>query len=331
LRRSNLRSEGIGRKRRGKGFSYHHNGFTVTDKQELARIRELVIPPAWRDVWISPDPRGHIQAVGVDAAGRKQYLYHPQWRTQRDREKFDRMLEVARALPKLRRTVARDLRGHGLTRRRVLAAAARMLDSAALRIGGETYAVDDPVLGDATFGLATLRREHVSVRGDRITICFLGKGGAELEFEVTDAELAPVLRSLLRRADPHPELLAFRAGRQWRDVRTEHVNPYLREVSGLEMTAKDFRTWHGTVAAAISLAQAGPPAGVTAERRAIAQAMRDVAERLGNTPAVARKSYVDARVIEHYRRGNTIDSTDWDRAQRDVLKLLGGGNGAAAD
>ena len=326
LWRSDLSSKGITRKRRGKGFSYHLEGRPVTDQETLERIRALVIPPAWRRVWISTDPRGHIQAVGFDAAGRKQYLYHPKWRTLRDHAKFDHMLEVAAALPRLRRRVARDINARGLTRERVLAAAVRMLDSAALRIGGESYAQDDPVLGDATFGLATLRRDHVRVRGDTISFCFPGKNGEEFEFEVTDRALAGVVKPLLRRRDPNPELLAYPNGSDtWRDVRTEHVNAYLREGSGLDMTAKDFRTWYGTVTAAVSLACCEPPTGVTKERRAIAQAMRDVAERLGNTPAVARKSYVDERVLELYRQGATISASEaarWDKAERAVLRLL---------
>lgn len=327
LRRSDLNCEGIRRKRRGKGFSYHLQGEPVTDPETLERVTSLAIPPAWRRVWICPEPHGHIQAIGFDAAGRKQYLYHAQWRDERDREKFDHVLEVAAALPGMRRRVALHLGSRGLTRERVLAASVRLLDSAALRIGGESYAQDDPVLGDATFGLATLRREHVAVRGYKIVFGFNGKGATPLEFEVADRPLAGVIGALLRRRDPCPELLAFRNGSGWRDVRGEHVNAYLREVSGLEMTAKDFRTWHGTVAAAVALARCDPPIGVTKQRRAVAHAMREVAERLGNTPAVARKSYVDARVVEHFCQGTTIELSETDereRAERAVLKLLGG-------
>lgn len=338
LRRSDLNSAGITRTRRGKGFSFHLNASPVTDPETLERVRNLVIPPAWRRVWISPDPRGHIQAVGFDAAGRKQYLYHPQWRTERDRAKFDHMLEVAAALPRVRRRVTRDLGSKNpagiedLTRERVLAAATRMLDSAALRIGGESYAQDDPVLGDATFGLATLRRDHVRVRGYTVGFCFPGKNGTTLEFDVEDRDLAGVIKPLLGRRDPDPELLAFRTGGGWRDVRTEHVNRYLREISGLDLTAKDFRTWHGTVAAAVALACCEPPTGVTKERRAVAGAMREVAERLGNTPAVARKSYVDVRVVEHFRQGTTIsqsEAADWNKAERAVLRMLGDGGKTA--
>jgi DNA topoisomerase IB len=186
---------GITRRRRGKGFSYFHDGRPVTDPASLERIRSLVIPPAWHQVWICLDPQGHLQATGVDAAGRRQYRYHDQWRARRDAAKFDHMLEVAAALPRLRKQGAAGLSLRGLSRERVLAAAARLLDSAVLRAGGESYAQDDPVLGEATFGLATLRRDHVSVAGDTTTLCFQGKGGASIEMAVTDRPLAAVVRS----------------------------------------------------------------------------------------------------------------------------------------
>ncbi len=325
LRRSKLDVPGISRKRRGKGFVYFFDGSRVTGEAELRRIKALVIPPAWTDVWISPDVAGHIQAVGVDAAGRKQYLYHEDWRTRRDGEKFAHMLEVARALPRLRKRLGDDLNTRGFTRQRVLAAAVTLLDSAAIRIGGEAYAQDDPVLGDTTFGLATLHRDHVSVRDSRIHFCFPAKGGITAESDVDNAAVAAVIKALLRRDDDNPELLAYKEGRQWRDVRGEHVNAYLREVSGIDLSAKDFRTWHGTVAVAVSLARQGCAEGTTKQRRAIAQAMRDAAELLGNTPAIARKSYADPQVLELYRRGVTIAPGSADprqRAERAVLKLL---------
>lgn len=325
MRRSDLSAEGIRRQRRGKGFSYEFDGGAVKDAEVLDRIKALVIPPAWRQVWICPDPAGHIQAIGIDAAGRKQYLYHARWRDRRDAQKFAHMLEVARALPRLRRRVEADLETSGLAKERVLAAATRMLDSAALRIGGESYAQDDPVLGDATFGLATLRREHVTVNGSRIGFSFLGKGAAPLEFEVEDQVLAEVLKQLLRREGSHPRLLVYRSDSGWRDVRGEHVNWYLRENSNMDMTAKDFRTWYGTVCAAICLAGCEPANGVTQQRRNIAQAMRETAQMLGNTASIARKSYVDGRVVELYSNGVTItpgEATDWHRAERAVLKLL---------
>jgi DNA topoisomerase IB len=314
LRRSDPSAVGINRRRRGNGFTYELDGAAVRDAEVLARIKALVIPPAWRQVWICPHPAGHIQAVGVDDAGRKQYLYHEKWRIKRDTEKFAHMLDVARALPRLRERVAADLAQRGLVRERVLAATVRLLDTAALRIGGESYA--------DSFGLATLCQEHVSVRGSRVHFRFTGKGGVSMEFDVEDAGLAAVVKGLLRRRADH--LFAYREGRDWREVRSEHINEYLRAVSGIDMTAKDFRTWRGTVAAAISLAELGPGEGVTRERKAIAQAMRDAAELLGNTAAIARKSYVDPQLLELYRRGVTISSTDWPRAERETLQLLGG-------
>jgi len=335
LRRSDTRAEGITRRRRGKGFSYFHHGKPVTDADTLERIRALVIPPAWRQVWICLDPQGHLQATGVDDAGRRQYRYHDQWRIRRDAAKFSHMLEVAEALPRLRKRVAAGLAQRGLNRERVLAAAARLLDSAVIRTGGEGYANDDPVLGEATFGLATLRRSHVSVTGDAIILCFQAKGGTETEIAVRDRPLAGLVRRLLGRDDPNPELLGFREGGQWRDVRTQDVNDYLREASGIQLTAKDFRTWHGTVAAAVSLAHTGSVPTKTGARKAVTQAMRDAAELLGNTAAVARKSYVDPRVIDAYVQGETIawpngqdpaatfsDRALWAKAERATLALL---------
>ncbi len=302
LRRSNLSGPGIQRRRRGRGFSYHLDGGAVGAACR-ERIEALAIPPAWKQVWICPDERGHIQAVGTDAAGRRQYLYHGQWRARRDREKFARMTAMAQTLPRLRATVTGDLRGRGLTRRRVLAAAVRLLDRAALRIGGEAYAVDDPRVGEATFGLATVRREHARVRNGTVTLSFPAKGGVPAEVVVRDAELAPVVRALLRRADPHEELFAYWQGRRWVDVRSGDVNDYLREISGAGITAKDFRTWHGTVAATVALGACAETATKTARKRAVAQAMRQTAQILGNTPAVARASYVDPRIVDAFHAG----------------------------
>jgi DNA topoisomerase IB len=300
LRRSDLAQPGITRRRRGKGFSYEFNGKPLRDQEQLDRVAALVIPPAWRDVWICPDERGHIQAIGVDDAGRRQYRYHDQWRAQRDRKKFAHLAEFAGALPRIRKTIESDLTARGLARERVLAAAARVLDRAAIRIGSEAYAVDDPTLGEATFGLATIRRDHVAVTGAKVTMTFPAKGGADTEVEIEDVPLAAVIRSLLRRDEPSEELLAYRAGDGWRDVRSTDINGYLRDISGIEMTAKDFRTWHGTVAAAVSLCVAGDCKTATARKKAAAAAMRAAASILGNTPAVARASYVDPRLLDTF-------------------------------
>ncbi|HET8661770.1 MAG TPA: DNA topoisomerase IB [Micromonosporaceae bacterium] len=303
LRRCDPSGPGYRRRRRGRGFSYlDPDGRPVTDPEELARLRALVIPPAWRDVWICPDPRGHVQATGVDAAGRRQYLYHPVWRARREAQKFDRVQQVAGRLPRLRRRVSAHLRGEGLSRERVLATAVRLLESGLFRVGGDEYATGE----DATYGLATLRPEHVRVGRDRVVFEYLAKGGVERVCTVTDAEVREMLRELRRRRRGADRLFAYRVGRRWREVRSDDVNGYLREVSGCEMTAKDFRTWHATVLAAVLLARAGAAESVTRRRRTVARVIREVAEELGNTPAVTKASYVDPRVVDRYHEGVTV-------------------------
>ena len=321
LRRSNPNLPGYTRRRRGRGFSYHdRTGAAIGDPTELARIRALVIPPAWRKVWICPDPRGHIQAVGVDAAGRRQYRYHDVWRAQRDAAKFDHVLEVGAGLPKVREVVAEHIQERGLSRNRVLSAAVRLLDVGCFRIGGEEYASGD----EATFGLATLRREHVALVRGAVRFCYPAKGGMERTLDIHDDEVRAVIRALQKRDPGQAELLAYRTGSGWCDVRSADINGYLREVSGIDISAKDFRTWNGTVLAAVVLAvdeleaaaraarkadrRATPTAGrsVDARRRAVGRAMREVAEYLGNTPAVAKASYVDPRVVDLFADGITI-------------------------
>lgn len=300
LRRSNLNRPGYQRRRRGRSTSYLDvAGRPISDPQELGRLRDLVIPPAWRDVWICPDPAGHIQAVGVDAAGRRQYLYHSQWRVRRDAAKFQHVRRVADRLPRLRRRIAADLRGGGLRRERVLAAVVRLLDLGMFRIGSDQYAAGD----DPTFGLATLRSAHTSVSRGCVVLEFPAKGGVAQVRRIDDAEVCQVLRALRRRRRGEQRLFCYWDGRQWRDVHSDEVNDYLRQASGTEMTAKDFRTWHATVLAAIRLADGAVPRSVAARRRAVAGVMREVAELLGNTPTVARASYVDPRVVELYHRG----------------------------
>ncbi|MBB5867350.1 DNA topoisomerase IB [Allocatelliglobosispora scoriae] len=306
LRRSDSHSPGIERVRRGRGFSYHCGGSKVTDPETLARIDALVLPPAWDKVWICPDPRGHLQAVGVDAAGRRQYRYHDQWRVRRDAAKFEHMLDVAATLPALRAAVATDLVKRSLARERVLAGAARLLDTAVIRVGGEGYAKDDPVLGEATFGLATLRRDHATVTGSSVHLRFSGKGGHEFDLSVPDRSLATLVRRLLDRDDDNAELFAWKDADGWHDLRTQDINDYLRTQTGIELTAKDFRTWHATVAAAVSLACSAPSQSASARRKAVSEAMRDVSDLLGNTPTVARKSYVDPRLIDAFHHGDTI-------------------------
>ena len=326
LRRSDLGRPGLGRRRAGSGFSYlDADGAVVRDPATVERLKGLVIPPAWTDVWISPDPRGHIQATGIDAAGRKQYLYHPAWREQQDRAKFDKALEVAERLPEVRARLCHDLTVRGLTRPRVLAAIVRLLDMGMFRIGSDQYAVreDDP-----SFGLSTLRPEHVRTRGGCVLLEFRGKSGVEHSATVGDGEVCAVLRDLKRRRRGADRLFAYwdAAARRWQEIRADAINDYLREISGEQMTAKDFRTWHGTVKAAAELAAAGPQPTAAKRRKAVANAMREVADLLGNTPTVARASYVDPRVIEHYERGRVVDvepDEPREKAEAEVLDLLG--------
>ncbi|MEU4337419.1 DNA topoisomerase IB, partial [Micromonospora lupini] len=313
---------GYGRRRRGKGWTFvDPSGAVVRDPATLARLRELVIPPAWQDVWIAPHANGHIQATGIDAAGRKQYVYHPVWREKQDAAKFDHMLEVARRLPALRERVGQDLGGRGLGRDRVLATVARLLDMGMFRVGSDQYAAGD----DPTFGVSTLRPEHARRRGDCVVFEFPAKGGIEQVRRIEDPELCEVLVNLRRRRRRADRLFGYWDGREWRDVRSDEVNGYLREASGGEMTAKDFRTWHATVLAAAELAAADPARSVTARRRAVAAVMRAVAELLGNTPTVARTSYVDPRVVDLYH-DNTVAPVDpgapREEVERVVLELL---------
>jgi len=272
----------------------------VRDPGTLARIRSLVIPPAWQDVWICPDPAGHIQATGTDAAGRRQYRYHDLWREQRDQEKHDRMLEFGAALPRMREVIGRHLGERGLVRERVLAAAVQLIDLGFFRPGGEEYAA-----GNGSFGLATIRRDHVSVSRGQIVFTYTGKGARQQEQAVAEDQVCAVIRSLKRRGGGD-RLLAYRSSRGWHDVTATDINDYLREVSGGEFTAKDFRTWHATVLAAVGLAVSEGAVTAAARRRAIARVCQEVASYLGNTPAVARASYIDPRVISLYQEGRTI-------------------------
>jgi DNA topoisomerase IB len=305
LSRSDLTAAGIQRRRCGRGFRYIGPGAEpVRNAETLARIRALVIPPAWEDVWICPDANGHIQAVGTDSAGRRQYRYHDLWREQRDRRKHDRVLEFGAALPRIRRTVSSHLAGAGLSRDRVLAASIRLIDLGFFRPGGDEYAAEN-----GTFGLATIRRDHVvCIRGE-LVFDYTAKGSQHREQAVADDKVRAVVRALKRRQWGGPELLAYRSGRREHDVTAGDINDYLREISGGDFTAKDFRTWHATVLAAVGLAVSTPAAATdTARRRAIARVIREVAGYLGNTPAVARASYIDPRIIVLYRNGVTIRS-----------------------
>ncbi|WP_433362545.1 DNA topoisomerase IB [Actinoplanes sp. CA-142083] len=319
LRRSDLTRNGLARRRSGRGFTYlDAAGDRLTDAATIERIKALVIPPAWQDVWISPDPRGHIQATGVDDAGRKQYLYHPDWRTGRDEEKFRRVREVAGRLPRVRRRLEADLTGgRGLTRDRVLAAVVSILDLGMFRVGSDEYAARDE---DPSFGLSTLRPSHVRTRGGCALLQFPGKSGVEHSGTVGDGEVCAVLTALKRRRRGADRLFAYwdPHARAWREIDAGMINDYLEEISGERMTAKDFRTWHGTVKAAVALAEAGPQPTAAKRKKAVAHAMKEVADLLGNTPAVARSSYVDPRVLERFENGETVERGT-ERAVRDLL------------
>jgi DNA topoisomerase-1 len=306
LRRADCSSPGLTRRKHGRGFTYlDADGERVTEAEDVERIAELGIPPAWKDVWICPDSRGHLQATGIDVAGRKQYLYHPQWRTRRDSEKFDEMVHFANALPKLRAHVDAALTATGeLTRDRVLACAMRLLDRGFFRIGSEQYAAENE-----SYGLATIRKTHVTLDPDQCGMVFdyVAKSGKRRIEGVIDPDAFEVVAACKRRRSGGPELLAYKNGRRWSDVRSPDINEYLKEATGDDFSAKDFRTWAATMLAAIGLAVAGDVAATEAGRkRAVARAVKEVSHYLGNTPAVCRASYIDPRVIDAYNGGLTI-------------------------
>jgi DNA topoisomerase IB len=304
LRRVDCSAPGIVRRRRGKGFEYRDAaGEPIRDPEVLARIRALGIPPAWEQVWICPNPLGHLQATGTDAAGRKQYLYHEEWRRRRDREKFVDMVEFAHALPRLRERVEADLAAAGTPdRARVLATAVRLLDRGFFRIGTEEYTERNE-----SYGLATMRKEHVTIDGDVMIFDFPAKSGKRRVQAVVDPEVTDLVCQLKRRRGGGSELLAFKEGGRWHDIRSADVNAYLKAATGGEFSAKDFRTWSATVLAALALAVSGEVAATpTGRKRAISRAVQEVSHYLGNTPAVCRASYIDPRVFDAYNAGLVI-------------------------
>lgn len=304
LRTSHVDGPGITRVRSGRGFRYKDaSGRPITDPEEKERLRRLVIPPAWEDVWICPWPNGHLQAVGTDAAGRRQYLYHPQFRERQEAAKHDHVLEVARALPAVRAHVTEDLGRRGLCRDRVLACAARLLDLGFFRIGNESYRRDH-----GTYGLTTLLKEHASCRAGEVTLTYPAKYSKTQTRALVDPPACKVLRALLRRGDGGERLFVYRQGGAWHELNAAELNDYLRERAGEDITAKDFRTWHGTVLAAVALAVSAPVADEsrTARKGAVTRAVREVSAYLGNTPAVCRASYINPRVIELFEEGRTI-------------------------
>jgi DNA topoisomerase-1 len=308
LRRSRYDQPGIRRRRAGSGFAYYYqDGRRVTEVDVLARVKSLVLPPAWTDVWICPWPNGHVQALGTDAAGRRQYRYHDDWRLMRDAEKHERVLRMAAVLPAMRERVAADLAAEGLQRPRVLAAAVRLLDLGFFRVGGEAYADEHN-----TYGLATLRKSHVTLEPGGLVFEYDAKGGKHRVVTIIDPQVREVIAALKRRRGGGDELLAYKnAAGRWCDVRSTDVNGHLRELTGVDMTAKDFRTWHATVLMAVALAVSDGAVLATevsplARERIVARDYREVAGYLGNTPAVCRKSYVDPLVVERFEEGETI-------------------------
>jgi DNA topoisomerase IB len=334
-RRVDCSGPGLRRVRRGKGFSYHEeDGTRITDADVIERISALAIPPAWDDVWICSDPRGHVQATGTDAAGRKQYRYHDDWRAHRDREKFDRMLDFARRLPKLRARIESGLAGRGLSFDRVCATAVALLDLGLFRIGSERYEDENN-----SYGLTTLKVRHVS----------FGRGGAEFEYpaksgqlashQVSDPVVIPVLKALARRGKPDDDLLTYREGRSWADLGPDQVNDWIKETIGEDFSAKDFRTWNATVVAAEVLADRDDGKRTkAAKKRAVTETVGEVAKYLNNTPAVCRASYIDPRVFDCFDAGETIagpverierrsgpgEFADREAIERSVVRLLEG-------
>ncbi len=302
LRRSVVTGPGLRRVRRGKGFSYHdHNGEVITDKKTVDRINALVIPPAWKKVWICPYPNGHIQAVGTDAAGRRQYLYHQQWQEERNEEKFDRVLQMSSALPEMRRQIAADLGGRGWQRNRVLALALHLLDLGYFRAGGDQYAEENN-----SFGIATLLCEHVKLRRQAVEFDYPAKSGVRRTLVIDDPEVVKSVRALLRHPDRPDRLLACRNGDGWAEIHSDDLNIRFKELVGADYSVKDLRTWHGTVLAATAFVDTDPPVNKTVIKRVESAVMKEVSEALGNTPAVARASYVDPRVVTGYESGLTI-------------------------
>lgn len=302
-----LSEPGITRRRYGRGFSYSGpDGKKITDAALIDHLKSLAIPPAWTNVWICTDPRGHIQATGDDDAGRTQYIYHPQWRIHQDEVKFNRTLEVGDALPTARARVTRLLRREDGDRDKILAIAFRLLDLGAIRVGNEAYA-----LQNGSYGLTTMLIKHVQCDGSTVRLCFPAKSGQTVDTEITNKNLVEALQPLLDRPRTQP-VLAWRQGSDWHPLTSGMVNDFLREVTGVEMTAKDFRTWHATVIAARALARGSTPT----------QAVEEVAEHLQNTPTIARNSYIDPRVFKLFDQCHTLNARTYREAERNLRAFL---------
>ena len=331
LRRVDCASAGITRRRRGRGFEYldESTGERIEDEDVVQRIKALAIPPAWEEVWVCADPLGHIQATGVDARGRKQYRYHDRWRERRDRQKFEDMLDFADSLPKLRERVERDLRRRKVSRDRVLACAVRLLDRGFFRIGSEDYAAENE-----TYGLATMRKRHVSVDGNTLVFDYEAKGGKRRVQTIADPKVSRLIRTLRERRGGGHDLLAYRNGTEWRDVRSTDINDYIQDTVGSQHSAKDFRTWNATVLAAVVLAASARERDMSTKggrNRAKRDAVKQVSHYLGNTPAVCRASYIDPRVFDRFDGGLTVggvferlpdDPADWPEIQRPIEEAV---------
>jgi DNA topoisomerase-1 len=331
LRRVDCATPGIARRRRGRGFEYLDSttGERIEDEDVIQRISTLAIPPAWEDVWICADPLGHIQATGLDARGRKQYRYHDRWRERRDRQKFDEMVEFARSLPELRKRVESDLRKRKISRERVLACAVRLLDRGFFRIGSEDYAEENE-----TYGLATMRKRHVTINGNTLVFDYEAKGGKRRVQTIADPKVSRLVKTLRERRGGGHELLAYRNGSQWRDLRSTEINDYIKDVIGVQHSAKDFRTWNATVLAAVVLAASGRERDMGTKggrNRAKRDAVKQVSHYLGNTPAVCRASYIDPRVFDRFDGGVTVggvfellpeDPADWPEIQRPIEEAV---------
>jgi DNA topoisomerase IB len=326
LRTVSTRDPGWKRVRHGRGHRYLDVDGSRLGPAEVARVKALVIPPAWRDVWISPHPNAHLQAVGTDEAGRRQYLYHPAWRVRRDEAKFDRVVDMAARLPDVRQRLRADLdlAGRpGVDRDAALAAAVRMVDLGCFRLGSDTYTEQN-----GSYGLTTLERRHVQRRDGACHFAFVGKAGVEHDITLSDPQLCQVVTRLTRGRAPDERVLSARVDGAWIPLQAGDINDYIRELFGLEVTAKDFRTWHATVHVATALGEAtlaeatrsasGPrtsqragqrPPGRRARTRAVRAAIVGASELLGNTPTVCRSSYVDPRVVDLYEEGVTIAPT----------------------
>ncbi|GAA2171672.1 DNA topoisomerase IB [Agrococcus versicolor] len=315
LRRAQPREDaGIRRRRAGKGWTYTHDSGRRLSAEDRARCDALVLPPAWKDVWIAADPLAHIQATGVDDAGRTQYRYHEAWAERRDRAKFERALDLAESLPAARRRITRDLSLEGLPRERVLAAAMRLLDLVAIRAGGDAYAEEH-----GSRGLMTLLVRHVTVDGDTVRLRFPGKSAQRFDVTIEDAPLARCVAELAARS-ARSRLFAWRTVDGWRVLRDSDLNAAVREATGGEFTAKDFRTLHGTIVAADSLARARDVGTQRERAKRVREAVVEVSEALGNTPSVARSSYIDPEVIERFESGETVATTG--SRERALLELL---------